>query len=253
MVAKQWTWTFEEVKAWIAAQSGVNFWYQTIPVRGGIVTPGKIDSLRRMRLLELPGDLSGKSVLDLGCNSGMLCFECKKRHADRVVGVDIQPNRLKQARILAEIMGLDIEFREMSLFDAAELGQFDVVFCIAVLTEVSDLLGGLEALKKVTRETLYLELATVETFPRNKYFFGIMNRLLELNLSIVLSRLIPFWPRRFPLKGTAKLRRIKSNSTTGWSLVPDRVLLNAVMADQFEISDLGMSARYNLFKLIRKD
>jgi SAM-dependent methyltransferase len=251
MASKQWT--TEEIKAWVEAQSGANYWYQTIPVGDSIVTAGKTDSLRRLRLLGLPDDLSGKTVLDIGSNSGMLCLECKKRHADRVVGIDMQPNRLEQARILAEIMGLDIEFRKMDLFQVAELGQFDLVFCIAVLTEVTDLLGGLEVLKKVTGETLYLELATVETFPRNKYFFGIMNRLLELNLNAILIRLIPYWSRRFPLKGTAKLRRINSNLMTGWSLVPDRAFLNAVMADQFEINDLGMSVRYNLFKLTRKD
>ena len=251
MIGKQWTTT--EIKAWVEAQNGANYWYQTIPVGDSIVTPGKTDSLRRLRLLHLPDDLSGKSVLDIGCNSGMLCFECKKRHADRVVGTDLQPHRLEQARTLAKIMGLDIEFREMDLFQIAELGQFDLVFCVAVLTEIADLLGGLEVLKKVTRGTLYLEMATVETFPRNKYFFGIMNTLLELNLNTVLSRLIPYWSRRFPLKGTAKLRRIERRLTTGWALVPDRVFLNAVMADQFEIGDLGMSARYNLFKLIRKD
>ena len=251
MVSRQWT--AGEINAWVEAQTGANFWYQTIPIRDGIVTPGTTDSLRRLHLLGLPDDLSGKSVLEVGSNSGMLCFECKRRHADRVVGIDLQLNRLKQARTLAEIMGLDIEFREMDLIHVAELGQFDVVFCIAVLTEVADLLGGLEVLKKVTRETLYLELATVETFPRNKCFFGIMNMLLELNLNTILSRLIPYWSRRFPLRGTAKLRRIKTNLKTGWALVPDRVFLNAVMADQFEISDLGMSARYNLFRLTRKN
>jgi SAM-dependent methyltransferase len=251
MTGRQWTTT--EIKAWVEAQHGTSYWYQTIPVRDSIVTPGTTDSLRRLRLLQLPDDLSGKSVLDIGCNSGMLCFECKKRHADRVVGIDLQPHRLEQARTLAEIMGLDIEFLEMDLFDVAELGRFDLVFCISVLTEVADLLGGLEVLKKVTRGTLYLEIATVETFPRNRYFFGIMNRLLELNLNAVLSRLIPYWSWQFPLKGTAKLRRVKSRSTTGWALVPDRVFLNNVMAAQFEISDLGMSTRYNLFKLIRKD
>jgi SAM-dependent methyltransferase len=251
MVSRQWT--TGEINAWVRAQAGTNHWYQTIPIRDGIVTPGTTDSLRRLHLLGLPDDLSGKSVLDVGSNSGMLCFECKRRHADRVIGIDLQLNRLGQARTLAEIMGLDIEFREMDLFQVTELGQFDVVFCIAVLTEVADLLGGLEVLKKVTRETLYLELATVETFPRSRYFFGIMNMLLELNLNTILSRLIPYWSRRFPLRGTAKLRPVKTNLKTGWALVPDKVFLNAVMADQFEISDLGMSTRYNLFRLTKKN
>lgn len=245
-------WTTAEIKEWIESQTGPNYWYQTVPVKDGIVTPGTVNSLERLRLIALPDDLSGKSVLDLGCNSGMLCFECKRRNAARVVGIDLQHNRLEQARTLAEIMELGVQFREMDLFSAIELGQFDLVFCIAVVTEVTDLIRALEVLKRVTREVLYLELATMETFPRDLRVLGInINALLELNLSAILSRFGPRWLRP-SLGGRAKLRRIKSRTMTGWALVPDRQFLNSIMGDQFEISDLGMSARYNLFRLTRK-
>ena len=36
----------------------------------------------------VPEDLTGKSVLDIGCNSGFYSIEMKKRGAERVVGVD---------------------------------------------------------------------------------------------------------------------------------------------------------------------
>ena len=129
-------WTTEKICAWIESQEGPNYWYQTIAVRDDIVTPGTVDSRIRLQHLGLPDDLSGKSVLDIGCNSGMIALECKKRGATRVVGIDLQRNRLEQAHTLAEIMDLDIELREMSLFDAAELGQFDLVFCIAVPVKI---------------------------------------------------------------------------------------------------------------------
>ena len=250
---KKKEWATGEIKEWVESQTGRNYWYQTIPVKDGIITPGTVDSIQRLHLLAVPDDLSGKTVLDIGCNSGMLCFECKKRNADRVVGIDLQRNRLEQARTLAEIMALDIEFKEMDLFRAIELGQFDLVFCIAVVTEVTDLIGALEVLKKVTRETLYLELATIEKFPRTWCILGIdISALLELNLNAILSR---FGPDRLrsPLCGRAKLRRINSSTMTGWSLVPDTQFLNSIMGDQFEISDLGMSARYNLFRLTRRN
>ena len=182
----------------------------------------------------------------------MLCFECKKRNAGSVIGIDLQTNRLEQARTLAEIMGLSIQFREIDLFCAAELGQFDLVFCIAVVTEITDLIRALEVLRKVTKDVLYLELAIMETFPISRRVLGIsLNTLLEMNLNTILGYLAP---RRFGtvFGGTAKLRGIRSKLKTGWSLVPDSQFLISIMGDQFEITDMGMSARYNLFKLTRK-
>jgi tRNA (mo5U34)-methyltransferase len=41
----------------------------------------------------LPKDLSGRTVLDLGCNAGFYAFEMKRRGADRVVAVDSDPSR----------------------------------------------------------------------------------------------------------------------------------------------------------------
>ena len=36
----------------------------------------------------LPADLTGKSVLDIGCNAGFYSVEMKRRGASRVLGVD---------------------------------------------------------------------------------------------------------------------------------------------------------------------
>ena len=37
----------------------------------------------------LPADLTGKTVLDIGCNGGFYSLEMKRRGADRVVGIDM--------------------------------------------------------------------------------------------------------------------------------------------------------------------
>ena len=247
-------WTEQRIREWVESQTGPDYWYQTIPVKHGIVTPGKHDSRRRVEQMRLPEDLSGKTVLDIGCNSGMLCFECKRRGADRVVGIDLQANRLAQARTLAEITGLKVDFKEFDLFRAAELGCFDLVFCIAVLTEITDLIAGLEALKRATKGVLYVEIATVETFPPRQQNGprSVAGRLLWPLVSFLHQRWAPDpFPR--PLMGAAKLRRIESRMMTGWSLVPDRAFLDAVMGDEFDAADMGPSVRYNLFRLERKE
>lgn len=82
----------------------------------------------------IPDDLRGKSVLDIGCNGGFYSLEMKRRGADRVVGVDFDDQYLNQARFAAEVSGLEIEFRKLSVYNVAELGErFDIVLFMGVL------------------------------------------------------------------------------------------------------------------------
>lgn len=82
----------------------------------------------------IPADLSGRSVLDIGCNGGFYAIEMKRRGAARVLGIDADADYLAQARFAAEVLGLDIEFRELSVFDVGALGErFDIVLFMGVL------------------------------------------------------------------------------------------------------------------------
>jgi tRNA (mo5U34)-methyltransferase len=83
----------------------------------------------------LPEDLSGKSVLDIGCNAGFYSMEMKRRGASRVVGIDSDERYLAQARFAAETLGYDkIEFRNLSVYDVGALGEtFDLVIFMGVL------------------------------------------------------------------------------------------------------------------------
>jgi tRNA (mo5U34)-methyltransferase len=82
----------------------------------------------------IPPDLSGRTVLDIGCNAGFYSIEMKRRGADRVVGIDFDDRYLEQARFAAEVKGFEIEFRKLSVYDVAELGErFDVVLFMGVL------------------------------------------------------------------------------------------------------------------------
>lgn len=48
---------------------------------------GDSPSHAKLKLLGIPEDLRGKTVLDIGCNEGFYCFECEKRGA-RVIGIE---------------------------------------------------------------------------------------------------------------------------------------------------------------------
>jgi tRNA (mo5U34)-methyltransferase len=82
----------------------------------------------------IPRDLTGRSVLDIGCNGGFYSLEMKKRGAERVLGIDFDEDYLAQARFAAQVTGYDIEFRKLSVYDVGALGErFDVVLFMGVL------------------------------------------------------------------------------------------------------------------------
>ncbi len=95
----------------------------------------------------LPIDLRGRTVLDVGCNAGFYSIEMKRRGADRVVGIDSDDDYLAQARFAAEVCGADVEFRRLSVYDVAELGErFDLVLFMGVLYHLRHPLLALDLL-----------------------------------------------------------------------------------------------------------
>ncbi|MGE5570069.1 MAG: TIGR04290 family methyltransferase [Rhodospirillales bacterium] len=95
----------------------------------------------------LPADLRGKTVLDVGCNAGYYSIEMKRRGADRVVGIDNDEGYLAQARFAAQVCGSDIEFRKLSVYDVAALGErFDIVLFLGVMYHLRHPLLALDLL-----------------------------------------------------------------------------------------------------------
>jgi tRNA (mo5U34)-methyltransferase len=95
----------------------------------------------------IPGDLRGKTVLDVGCNAGFYSFEMKRRGAARVLGIDEDPDYLAQAQLVAEVYGLPVEWRCLSVYDIAQIGErFDLVLFMGVLYHLRHPLLALDLL-----------------------------------------------------------------------------------------------------------
>ena len=114
-------------------------WFHNIQIRGIWTAPdhflGDYPAVKWRRFsAAIPADLAGKSVLDIGCNAGFHSMEMRRRGASRVVGIDFDDRYLDQARFAAQANGLDIEFRKLSVYDLALLGEkFDIVLFMGVL------------------------------------------------------------------------------------------------------------------------
>jgi SAM-dependent methyltransferase len=93
---------------------------------------GTSRSHEKLAAIRMPKNLTGKRVLDLGCNEGFFCLEAKRRGAAEVIGIERNRKHIPLARERAAAEGLDIDFREGNMLDLAE-GEFDLVLSLSAI------------------------------------------------------------------------------------------------------------------------
>ncbi len=105
----------------------------------------------------VPTDLTGRTVLDIGCNGGFYAIEMKRRGADRVVAMDADPQYLAQAEFAARMAGVALEFRCLSVYDVAKLGErFDVVLFMGVFYHLRHPLLALDLIHQHVADDLLI-------------------------------------------------------------------------------------------------
>ena len=114
-------------------------WFHNMDLKGVKTAPqhflGDYPAVKWRRFSDrIPADLHGRSVLDIGCNAGFYSIEMKRRGAERVLGIDSDERYLAQGRFAADVCGVDVEFRNLSVYDVGALGErFDIVLFMGVL------------------------------------------------------------------------------------------------------------------------
>lgn len=101
--------------------------------------------------------LSGKTVLDVGCNAGFYSLQLHARGA-RVTGIEPDPLYLEQARFAASVLGADVEYLLLDVYDLDRLQrEFDYVLFLGVLYHLRHPLLALEKVAAVVRERLIVQ------------------------------------------------------------------------------------------------
>jgi tRNA (mo5U34)-methyltransferase len=182
--------------------SKVPFWWHSIDLGDGVVSPGRSDLPRMLSMwkaMDVP-NLKGKSVLDIGAWDGYFSFEAERRGADRVVALDryvwcldfaslphsaerffrsdrIPPNdripRYWRPDTMPTKAGFNTAHRilnsrveqyidDFATVDPIALGSFDVVFYLGGLYHMQDPLSVMHRLALVTRSLAIIETAGIE-------------------------------------------------------------------------------------------
>jgi tRNA (mo5U34)-methyltransferase len=138
-------------------------WFHNLDLHGVRTAPnhflGDFPNLKWKHIqTSIPPDLSGCSVLDLGCNGGFYSIQMKQRGASRVLGIDVDDRYLSQARFAAETLGLEIEFQKRSVYEVDSIeGQFDYVFFMGVFYHLRYPLFALDKVIKKVKKTLIFQ------------------------------------------------------------------------------------------------
>jgi tRNA (mo5U34)-methyltransferase len=156
--------TREELQAKVDALR----WYHTIDLGQGVVTRGVDNTPERLSRVQLPQNLSGRTVLDIGAWDGFFSFEAERRHAARVVASDYYswhgvgwstgqgkaPFELARSVLNSRVEDVDLDIMELSL---ERIGVFDVVLFLGVLYHLPNPLLALERVASVTKDLLIVE------------------------------------------------------------------------------------------------
>jgi tRNA (mo5U34)-methyltransferase len=157
----------EELREKIQELGNHEAWFHCLELGNGIRTREPVPHLQDLWAgiqRHIPVDLSGKSVLDIGCNAGFFSVAAKKSNADYVLGIDASPGYLKQAEFVRNVLGLDIEYKNMTIYELPSLTRtFDIVFCLGVIYHCADPFRAAENVAFVAAHTAVVESALLNS------------------------------------------------------------------------------------------
>jgi len=204
-------------------------WFHNLDLNGVKTAPdhflGDYPAVKWRRFADaIPHDLSGKTVLDIGCNAGFYSFEMKRRGAARVLGVDYDEAYLAQARFVAETLGLEVEFRQLSVYEVAKLREkFDLVLFMGVFYHLRHPLLALDLI----RQQVARELFVFQSMQRGSSERGEVQRDYTFWQTEMFER--PEFPRMYFIE-----HKYAGDPTNWW--IPNRACVEAMLRSSgFEI------------------
>jgi 2-polyprenyl-3-methyl-5-hydroxy-6-metoxy-1,4-benzoquinol methylase len=108
-------------------------------------------------------DVSGKSILEIGCNNGFFCFEFEQLRAAMVTGAEVFEGFIEPARWMANARGSIVDFLMTDALLDLSLPAHDIVFMSEVYAHFVDPFFGLLRAINLAKEILVIDSATLSS------------------------------------------------------------------------------------------
>ena len=140
----------------------LGWWYHHFELPSGVWTgtgePPAYDPIERWKLIEphLPDDLQGKSVLDVGGNSGYFSLRMKQRGAGRCLMVEPVVEFVDQAKFVFEQFGVEVEVvcEDVHVYCLTTDERFDYVLFLGLFYHLKYPVLVLDRLAEMTKELI---------------------------------------------------------------------------------------------------
>lgn len=165
-------------------------WHHEFEIVPGVRTAGAYNPAGLWDEMDLPADMRGLSVADVGASCGFFSFQARRRGA-RVVAFDVLHQDNSGFGLARYINGLtDIEHHQVNVLDLrpGEHGPFDIVLAMGLLYHTPDPYRALANCAGMSRDRLVVESYCIDAL------------LPSTIAGEPLMRFIPD-PRRFPGQG----------------------------------------------------
>jgi tRNA (mo5U34)-methyltransferase len=174
----------------------------------------------------VPDELSGWSVLDIGCNAGFYSLELARRGAN-VLGIDVETLYLRQAQWAAERCGLQdrLQFAKGQVYQLMqERRQFDLIWFTGVFYHLRYPTLALDIVRRVTKRLMMFQTMTM---PGDE----VIDTPEDLPLDERTEMLDPGWPKMAFVE-----HRVADDETNWWA--PNHACVEALLRSaNFEIVD----------------
>lgn len=189
------------------------WWWHKIDLGNGIITPGHSDNISQLSYLNIPDNLSGKTVLDIGAWDGYFSFLAEERGAIVTATDDYD---YSWGRIASGKRGFDLakEARHSkvkeypsAIYDLCpeQIGCFDIVFFFGVIYHLKNPYRALEIIYGLTKEMSIIETSSLcndvdspvmrfyhnETSDKTNFFAPNLLCLIEMLKSVGFKRIVP--------------------------------------------------------------
>ncbi|MBT5231241.1 MAG: bifunctional 2-polyprenyl-6-hydroxyphenol methylase/3-demethylubiquinol 3-O-methyltransferase UbiG [Methylococcales bacterium] len=136
----------------------------------------------RLGFIQEHVDLTGKTVVDVGCGGGILS-EGLARSGAIVSAIDMGKAPLDVAKLHLLESNLTVDYQQTTVEDFADSHseQFDVVTCMEMLEHVPDPESVIEACSRLVKPGGVLFFSTLNRNPKS-YFFAIIGAEYVLNM-----------------------------------------------------------------------
>lgn len=136
-----------------------------------------VELLRENRIREYPSldrhlrTHTGLRVLDVGCGAGWFVNSCASYYPHTLVGLDINPKALQQARAVARLLahGERVDFHRSDLFSFVPEKPFDVVNSLGVLHHTPDCHAAIRQALRWVAPGGYLHLGLYHHYGRRPF------------------------------------------------------------------------------------